>query len=119
MSLRDEDLPTWLHTTCIMVIAGLFALPLLWTGINALLSASLTPMMGPDFGVWMLGGRSLQGIAAVVAGFSLIGLGSAFLVLGLSWTRWAQGKPLLRWLPWIICAASLLLSWWAVTLAGP
>ena len=118
MSLRDEDLPTWAHTTCVMVIAGLFALPLLWMGIHAVWSANLAPTRGPDFGMWMFGGRPLQGLAAVIAGMSLLGLGSTFLALGLSWTRWAEGRRVWRWLPWGLCAISLLLSWWAVSLAG-
>ena len=74
--LQDDDLPTWAHTTCVLSIVSLFALPLIWSGLKAIALQSLPPMMGPEFDVWMFGPRELQGGAAVLAGLSLMVFGA-------------------------------------------
>mgnify|MGYP001010916551 FL=1 len=52
----------------------------------------------------------MSGRAARVAGVSLLLLGLAFLGLGLSFTRFAAETRLLRVVPFVLLAASLILS---------
>lgn len=114
--LEDDDLPTWAHTACVLSIVSLFALPLLWSGFKAITLKTLPPMTGPDFGQWMFGQRELHGRVAILAGWSLVSFGATFLALGLAYTRWAEGRFIIRMLPWLLLALDVLLYWWVLFL---
>ena len=113
--LQDDDLPTWAHTTCVLSIVSLFALPLIWSGLKAITLQSLPPMMGPEFGVWMFGSRELQGRVAVLAGLSLMVFGATFFALGVTYTRWAQDRVMLRRLPWLLLVLGVVLYFWVLS----
>lgn len=112
----EENLPDWAHNACVMLVVAVFAAPLAWAGIRALVLKVLPPMSGPGFGMWMFGNTALEGRAAIAGAWSLLWLAATFLALGLGWTRWADQRRWLRWLPWPLCAMSLALSFWAVSL---
>ena len=114
--LQDDDLPTWARTTCVLSIVSLFALPLFWSGLRAVMLQSLPPMMGPEFGVWMFGPGELQGRAAVLAGLSLMVFGATFFALGVAHTRWAQDRVMVRRLPWILLVLGVVLYFWVHSL---
>ena len=102
LSPQDDDLPTWAHTTLLMIVVSPFALILIWPGLRAVATGILLPMTGPDFGQWMFGNQELRGDHAVLAGWVLISLGVTFFALGASFSRWAQERLLIRALPWIL-----------------
>lgn len=106
----DDELPTWLHTTLCIAVVAPFAGFLLWFGLGAIVTGQLAPLPGPDFGQYFFGETAISGRAARVAGVSLSLLGLAFLGLGLSFTRAADEIRLLRLIPFLLLAASLLLS---------
>ncbi len=104
--VRDEDLPTWAHTSLVMLIVSPFALLLIVPGLKAVITTVLPPMMGPDFGFWLFGQDTLHGHHAVLAGLSLITGGVAFLGIGASFCRWAQHNSVIRlglWAFWAFC----------------
>lgn len=113
----DKDLPTWLHTVLLFSIAAPFALPLLWTGVQAIATRHLVPLGGPDFQQFFFAGSSLSGAAAITAGISLIFLGSAFVALAGSFSRPARGRPVLHLLPWVLLAIHVALSVWIKPIA--
>lgn len=106
--VRDEDLPTWVHTSLVMLIVSPFAFFLIVPGVRAVVTATLPPIMGPDFGYWLFGKNTLHGGHAVLAGISLITGGVAFLGVGASFCRWAQKISTIRltlWAYWTFCVA--------------
>ena len=113
----DDELPTWAHTTCVMVLVSCCAVPLLWDGAGALHTRRLAPIMGPDMGQWMFGPRTLSGTAAVAAGLSLVALAFTFWALGLAYTRWAHDRPAVRALPWLMLVLDVPLYMWALSQA--
>lgn len=70
LSLQDNELPTWVHTALTLAIASAFAVPLFWSGLSAIATGRLEPMMGPQFGEWWFGDKALTGRAAVIGGGS-------------------------------------------------
>lgn len=114
--LQDDELPTWAHTTCVLSIVSLFALPLIWSGLKAITLQSLPPMMGPEFGVWMFGAQELQGRMAVLAGLSLMVFGATFFALGVAFTRWAQDRVMVRRLPWLLLVLGVAFYFWVFSL---
>ena len=115
----DDELPPWLHTALLLGLASVFGLPLVWSGAEALLTGTMRPTSGPDVGTWMIGTLPLHGRAARVGGLALIVLGTAFLALGLAWTRWAAERRLLKVAPWGLLALAVLLMAWAGALPRP
>jgi hypothetical protein len=103
----DDALPTWLHTLLCIAIVTPFGLPLLFYGGQALTTLHLEPLSGPEFGQFFFGNNSLSGTPAQVAGVALFAYGLAFFTLGVSFTRQAETRPLLRWLPWLMLAAGV------------
>lgn len=106
--LSDEELPTWLHTTLTMLIVSPFALMLAVPGAGAIHDAVLEPMMGTDFGVWMVGNQTLHGPLALQAGWSLVALGLSFIGMGAWFCRWSENNTALR---------AALLALWAIAAA--
>ena len=113
-SWQDDELPDWAHTALVMVIALAFGAPWLWAGLQALVSGQLAPTMGPEFGAWLFGPKTLTGRAARIAGGSLVVLGLVFVSSGLTLTRWAETRQTVRLLPWGLMALELVLCRWAV-----
>ena len=113
-SRQDDELPDWAHTAAVMVIALAFAAPWLWSGLQALVSGTLEPTMGPEFGAWLFGPTALTGRAARVGGSSLVVLGLVFAAWGLACTRWAEHRRLVRLLPWGLMALDLMLCRWVI-----
>lgn len=109
LSLQDDELPTWAHTVLTLAIASAFAVPLFWYGIRAVATGYLEPIMGPELGHWWFGSKALTGRAAVIAGWALLAAGSTFLSLGAAFCRWAEGRILIRLLPWGFLALHFLL----------
>lgn len=115
----DEDLPSWLHTALLLGLVSVFGLPLIWSGAKALLTGTMLPVSGPDFGTWLISSLPLHGRAARVGGLALVVLGTAFLALGLAWTRWAAKRRLVKAVPWGLLVLALLLMRWAGALTRP
>lgn len=114
--MRDDELPDWAHTSAVMLVSGAFGAPWLWLGLKAVFTARLPATMGPDFAVWMFGQKTLIGNAAVLGGLTLVNLGLVFLALGVAYTRWAEGRSVVRLLPWALLVLTLLLYRWTVSL---
>jgi len=114
LAWQDDELPDGVHTALVMTLAAALAAPCVWTGLPALLSGSLPPVMGPDFGTWLFGPHALTGRAARLAGSSLLVLGLVCLAGGLATTRWAEGRRGVRGLFWALVALDLLLYLGAV-----
>ena len=114
-SRQDDELPDGVHAALMMALATALAAPCFWTGLPALVSGSLPPLMGPDFGTWLFGPQTLNGRAARLAGGSLLVLGLVCLAGGLVNTRWAEGRRAPRALFWALVLLDLLLYRWAVT----
>jgi hypothetical protein len=106
----DEALPTWLHTTLLILVVSPFSVPLLWSGAQAIATRHMELMSGPEFGQYFFGPLPLQGRAAVLAGFSLVIFGCTFAAMALQFSRLAPGNVTLRFLPWVLLAASLAVS---------
>jgi hypothetical protein len=115
----DEELPSWLHTALLLGLVSVFGLPLIWSGAKALLTGTMLPMSGPDFGAWFISSLPLHGRSARVGGLALVVLGMAFPALGLSWTHGAAERRLLKAAPWGLLALGALLMAWAGALARP
>lgn len=77
----DDALPTWLHTTLLVLVVSPFCLMPLWWGIGAMIAGHLDPLPGPDFGQFFFGQVPLHGDMARFAGFALVILGLAFAAL--------------------------------------
>jgi hypothetical protein len=108
----DESLPTWLHSALLILIVSPFSVFLLWTGVHAIGNKHLEPLSGPDLGQFFFGPLPLEGKAATVAGLSLVVLSCAFGAFAAQFSRLAPGNVVLRWLPWVLIAASEALSFW-------
>lgn len=115
LSRQDEELPTWAHTALTLAIASVFAVPLFWYGLGAIATGYLEPMMGPEFGQWWFGNKALMGRAAIIAGWALLDAGLVFLSLGVSFCRWAEGRTIVRLLPWGLLALHVMLYFWAMS----
>lgn len=113
----DETLPTWLHTTLLLLIVSPFSLIPLWWGIGALVSGHLEPISGPEPGQYFFGGRVLDGAAARLAGVACVLLGAAFAALAGSFSRFAKDHPVLKLLPWVLVAGFIALSFYVRTLS--
>ena len=109
----DDSLPTWLHTTLLILVVSPFSVFLFWTGVHAIGTKHLEPLSGPDLGQFFFGPLPLEGKAATVAGLSLVVLGCAFGALAAQFSRLAPGNVVVRWLPWVLIAASGALSFLA------
>lgn len=106
----DDSLPTWLHTFACFFVVSWFGVPLLWWGAEAIHTRYLPPLSGPELGQYFFGAKALQDGAAVRAGWSLVAFGAFFFALGARYTRAGQTMPLLRFVPWVLIAASALLG---------
>jgi hypothetical protein len=106
----DETLPTWLHTTLLILVVSPFSVPLFWSGVHAIATRHLEPLSGPEFGQYFFGSSPLQGRAAVLAGFSLVIFGCTFAALALQFSRLSPGNAVLRFLPWVLLAISAAVS---------
>ena len=113
----DEALPTWLHTALLILIVSPFSVSLLWFGVHAIATRHLDPLSGPVFGQFFFGPSPLQGKAALLAGFSLIVFGCAFVALAMQFSRVAHGNVVLRSVPWVLVAVSAALSLWVKSLS--
>lgn len=108
----DKELPTWLHTLLLILIVSPFSGYLFWLGINAIYTAHLDPVSGPDFGQFFFGSLALQGTAARVAGFSLVTAGGYFAAIAFQFSRLTSESKFSCLLPWILLAISQILSLW-------
>ena len=115
LSLQDDELPTWAHTLLTLTITSAFAAPLLWSGLHAIATESLEPMMGPEFGTWWFGDKALTGRAAVIGGCALLDAGLTFLSVGVAFCRWAEGRTVARLLPWGLLALYVPLHFWTMS----
>ncbi len=106
----DDALPTWLHTALLFIVVSPFALPLIWWGLVAIVRRHLEPLSGPEFGQWFFGRSALEGTEAVWAGLSLVVFGGSFYALAVRLMRMAEGHRMLRLLPWILVAASIVIG---------
>lgn len=112
----DDSLPTWLHTLLLLLIVSPFSVFLLWVGADAIATAHLEPLEGPDFREFFFGPTAINGTAAKVAGGSLIVLGCAFAALTFNYSRFAHMNRFLRLLPWILVAIHIAMSFWVQSL---
>lgn len=103
----DDALPTWLHTALCIGICLPFTLTLWWAAFDALASGQLEPLGGPSFGQYFFGPQTLYGRAATRGAVALLLLGTAFLTLGLSFSRHAAEHPILKKLPWLFLLLGL------------
>ena len=99
LSLKDEDLPTWLHTALWFALVSFFALPLGWEGISAIATRRLEPSMDDWFSP-----HALEGSPAVADGFLRIELMLTFYAFALVYSRWGEGRKYVRVLPWVLFA---------------
>jgi hypothetical protein len=117
LGVRDEDLPTWLHTTLLLVVVSPFSLTLLYWGLKTLACGHFDPVSGPEVGQWWFGRDPLDGRPATLAGAGLILNGLAFLAIALPFMRWNDDHPVLRAamrvLPWVLLAVAVVYSFWA------
>lgn len=118
LGVRDEDLPTWLHTTLLLVVVSPFSLTLLYWGLKTLASGHFDPISGPEVGQWWFGPDPLDGRPAYLAGAGMILNGLAFLAAALPFMRWNDDdRPGLRLamqvLPWGLLAVAVVYSLWA------
>ena len=112
---EDENLPTWLHTSLTMLIASLFALFLIWPGIQAIITQDLPPFYGPELGQLWFGNQTLKGYAAIWGGCLLILNGVSFLLVGLAFTKWAEkNRTKILILSVILVILSQLFFKWAI-----
>ena len=107
----DESLPTWLHTLLCFGIVMPFGLPLIFHGVQAMLTKHLEPLSGPEFGQYFFGPNVIVGTSAQVAGVALVLYGLTFLSLALAFTRYAEERVLLRRLPWVLLALGTVVSY--------
>ncbi len=114
----DESLPTWLHTVLLILIVSPFAAPLFWIGFDAITTAYLEPLSGPDFGQFFFGNLTLQGKAAKIAGVALVTLGCSYAALAMQFSRLAYGNIILRCLPWALLVIFEILSLWVKSLTS-
>lgn len=117
LKFQDDELPTWAHTTALLVIVSVVALPLLWLGAKAIVTGHLEAVSGPELGQYFFGPKPLSGRTAVVGGVALLVLGAAFVSLGLAYSRMAADRIVLRWLPWVLLGMYVPLSIWVRSLA--
>ena len=103
---KDEDLPTWLHTVLLVIVVSPFAGFLLFHGLGAILTSRLSPIMGPDFGVYLIS-APLAGSSAVVAGLGLLSLATSFLGLAYSFSRFSSDGWWAKAAPWVLLAGGL------------
>ena len=112
----DASLPTWLHTLLLFLVVSPFAVFLLWHGVQAIATAHLEPLEGPDFGQFFFGPTAINGKAARIAGVALIVLSCSFVALAFNFSRLAYANRVLRQLPWILVAVYIAMSFWAESL---
>jgi hypothetical protein len=114
----DDKLPTWLHTTLLLLIVSPFSLfPLCW-GMSALLSGHLEPISGPEPGQYFFGPTALNGTAARLAGVAFIVLGAAFASIAVSFSRFTKDNSVLKLLPWVLLAGFVALSFYIHSQTG-
>lgn len=106
----DEKLPTWLHTTLLLLIVSPFALLPLWWGISAVVSGHLEPVSGPEPGQYFFGPTALNGTVARLAGVAFLVLSAAFTAIAASFSRFAEENVILKLLPWALLAGFVALS---------
>ena len=106
----DEKLPTWLHTTLLLLVVSPFALLPLWWGISAVVSGHLEPVSGPEPGQYFFGPTALNGTVARLAGVAFLVLSAAFTSIAVSFLRFAEENAILKLLPWALLAGFVALS---------
>lgn len=106
----DEKLPTWLHTTLLLLIVSPFSLFPLWWGMSALVSGHLEPISGPEPGQYFFGPTALNGTAARLAGVAFLVLSAAFIAIAISFSRFSKENSVLKLLPWALLAGFVALS---------
>ncbi len=106
----DDSLPTWLHTTLLVLVVSPFCLIPLWWGIGAMVLGHLDPLPGPDFGGFFFGQAPLYGGIARFAGFALVILGVAFAALAARYSRFADENKTMMALPWVLIACFIVCS---------
>lgn len=107
---EDDALPTWLHTALLFIGVSPFGIPLTWWGVQAIVQRHLEPLSGPEFGQWFFGRSALDGSEAVWAGISLVVFGVSFFAIAVSFMRASEGNRVLKLLPWILVATSIVVS---------
>ena len=113
----DDSLPTWLHTLLLLLVVSPFSIFLLWHGGQAITTAYLAPLAGPELGQFFFGPHALHGKAATIAGIALIVLGFAFIALAFNYSRVVRMNKVLRLLPWIMIALYAAMSFWVRALS--
>ena len=112
----DESLPTWLHTTLLLLTVLPISVFLFWNGISAINTAHLEPLGGSELGQFFFGNVAIFGKAARMAGVSLILLSCAFIALAIQFSRLVYAGAVPRILPWVLVAAYVALSFWVKSL---
>ena len=112
----DESLPTWLHTTLLLLTVLPFSVFLFWNGISAINTAHLEPLGGPELGQFFFGNVAIFGKAARMAGVSLILLSCAFIALAFNYSRLEYGSKILHLVPWVLLAVYIVMSFWVKSL---
>lgn len=113
----DDSLPTWLHTTLLVLVVSPFSLMTLWWGVGVLVSGYLEPLAGPEFGQFFFGPVALHGAAARLAGFALLVLSGAFAAIAVRFSRFASDSGITRVAPWLLLALFVFFSFLVSTLA--
>jgi hypothetical protein len=113
--LQDEQLPTWAHTVIVFLIVSVFVIPPGWVGVSAIVTGHLPPIVEWDGTSWF-GTRALDGVPAVVGGWTFVSIALSFFTLGVTWLRWAEGRRLVGALPWCFVALTAVLACWTILL---
>jgi len=108
----DDKLPTWLHTILLLLIVSPFSLFPLWWGVSALVSGHLEPISGPEPGQYFFSPAALTGAVARLAGVAFIVLGAAFAAIAVSFLRFSEENNILKFLPWVLLAGFVALSFY-------
>jgi hypothetical protein len=102
----DDELPTWLHTTLLLGVISVFALPIGWEGIDAIARRRYDSTDGPEFGIHWFDPPPFEGGLAVTAGFAQLTLMLTIYVFAMVYaSRWHERLRKWRAMPWILSAA--------------
>ena len=106
---KDEDLPVWVHTLLLVLLCSTFAIPLLYLGIEGIITQKLDAFMGPEFGTYFID-KTLTGSRAITGGISLIFYGLSFYSIAYYFSHYYNEKLLGKIMPFILLGFSLFLS---------